>query len=115
LAARITRIAGEEDALMSKLEDYANKYQTIRFERRDGILQMTLHTDGQSLRWGFLPHGELPEAFYDVGADRENRVVILTGTGAEFSGPRATPAPPPSRAGPAPSASTAFTGKAASC
>ena len=76
---------------MSKFEDYAKKYQTIRMERRNGILQMTLHTDGGSLRWGFLPHGELPEAFYDVGADRENRVVIITGTGAEFSGPRATP------------------------
>ena len=76
---------------MSKLEDYANKYQSVRFERRDGILQMTLHTEGQSLRWGFLPHGELPEAFHDVGCDRDNRVVILTGTGAEFSGPRATP------------------------
>jgi len=76
---------------MSRLEDYANKYQTVRFERRNGILQMTLHTEGQSLRWGFLPHGELPDAFYDVGCDRENRVVILTGTGDEFSGPRATP------------------------
>jgi len=76
---------------MSQLQDYANKYQTIRMERRDGILQMTLHTDGGPLRWGFLPHAELPAAFYDVGADRGNRVVILTGTGAEFSGPRATP------------------------
>src|SRR5713226_9270498 len=77
---------------MSKLEDYADKYQSVRFERRDGILLMTLHTDGGSLRWGFGPHGELPEAFHDVGVDRDNRVVILTGTGAEFSGPRATPA-----------------------
>jgi enoyl-CoA hydratase/carnithine racemase len=76
---------------MSTLDDYADKYQCVRFERRDGILQMTLHTDGNSLRWGFGPHGELPEAFHDVGADRDNRVVILTGTGPEFSGPRATP------------------------
>src|ERR1044071_4454111 len=76
---------------MSKLEEYANKYQTVRVERRDGILQVTLHTEGQSLRWGFLPHGELPELFHDIGADRENKVVILTGTGPEFSGPRATP------------------------
>ena len=76
---------------MSRLEDYANKYQCARFERQGGILVMTLHTDGGSLRWGFGPHGELPEAFYDVGNDRENRVVILTGTGEEFSGPRATP------------------------
>ena len=76
---------------MSTLDDYANKYRTIRMERRNGILQMTLHTDGGSLRWGFLPHGELPDAFYDVGRDRDNRVVIITGTGAEFSGPRANP------------------------
>src|SRR5256714_10925595 len=76
---------------MSSLDEYANKFQTVRMERRNGILQVTLHTEGQSLRWGFLPHGELPEAFHDIGADRENKVVILTGTGAEFSGPRATP------------------------
>jgi enoyl-CoA hydratase/carnithine racemase len=85
-----TRRSEREDAV-SKLEDYANKYQTVRMERRDGILLVTLHTEGQSLRWGFLPHGELPEAFHDIGGDRDNRVVILTGTGAEFSGPRATP------------------------
>jgi enoyl-CoA hydratase/carnithine racemase len=75
---------------MSSFEDYANKYKSARMERRDGILQVTLHTEGQSLRWGFLPHGELPEAFHDIGSDPENRVVILTGTGEEFSGPRAT-------------------------
>src|SRR3954469_19464964 len=89
---------------MSRLEDYANKYQSVRFERRDGILLMTLHTDGGSLRWGFGPHSELPEAFHDIGGDRDNKVVILTGTGDEFSGPRATPGtssfptrPPPDR------------------
>ena len=76
---------------MSKFESYADKYKTIRMERRNGILQMTLHTDGGSLRWGFLPHGELPEAFHDVGSDYDNRVVIITGTGNEFSGPRANP------------------------
>jgi enoyl-CoA hydratase/carnithine racemase len=76
---------------MSRLADYANKYQSARLERRDGVLQVTLHSEGQSLRWGLLPHGELPELFSDIGADRDNRVVILTGTGAEFSGPRATP------------------------
>jgi hypothetical protein len=68
------------EALMTDFDQYASKYQTIRMERRNGILQMTLHSDGGPLRWGFLPHGELPAAFYDVGSDHENRVVIITGT-----------------------------------
>src|ERR1700687_3005840 len=76
---------------MSRFEDYANKYQSVRMERRNGILQLTLHTEGRSLRWGFMPPAELPEVFHDVGSDRDNRVVILTGPGEEFSGPRATP------------------------
>jgi enoyl-CoA hydratase/carnithine racemase len=73
--------------LRTKLADYAEKYKTIRFRREDGILEMTLHTDGGPLRWGRLPHAELEEAFLNVGRDRENQVIILTGTGDEFSGP----------------------------
>ncbi len=76
---------------MTALADYQNKYQSVRFARDGGVLEVTLHTGGGSLRWGFLPHSELPDAFHDIACDRENRVVILTGTGAEFSGPRATP------------------------
>jgi hypothetical protein len=58
-------------------------------ERRDGVLQMTFHTDGGPLQWGLLPHGEFPQAFRDVGSDPDNKVVILTGTGDTYSGPRA--------------------------
>src|SRR5262245_61154609 len=50
---------------------------------------MTLHTNGGSLRWRFLPHGEPPDAAYDVGRAHEHRVVAITGTGAVFSGARA--------------------------
>ena len=73
---------------MVRFEDYAAKYQTIRMERRNGILQITFHTDGGSLRWGLLPHREFPAAFADIGSDPENKVIIMTGTGEEFSGPR---------------------------
>jgi hypothetical protein len=100
---------------MSKFESYANKYKTVRMERRNGILQMTLHTDGGSLRWGFLPHGELPEAFYDVGSDYDNRVVIITGTGNEFSGPRANPGTSSFPTRPPSSGSTASIGRAGIC
>ena len=76
---------------MSRFDDYATKYSSIHMTRDDGILEMRFHTNGGPLRWGLIPHGELPDAFADVARDRENRVVILTGTGDEFSGVRATP------------------------
>jgi enoyl-CoA hydratase/carnithine racemase len=76
---------------MATLESYAEKYQTIRMERRDGILQMTFHTNGGPLQWGEAPHREFPEAFRDVGSDPDTKVVIMMGTGGAFSGPRATP------------------------
>jgi enoyl-CoA hydratase/carnithine racemase len=76
---------------MATLESYAEKYQTIRMERRDGILQITFHTNGGPLQWGEAPHREFPEAFRDIGSDPDTKVVIMTGTGEAFSGPRATP------------------------
>lgn len=74
--------------LRSHFEDYANKYQTISMRREDGILEVRLHTYGGPLQWGRLPHAELEEAFLQIGRDRGNQVVILTGTGDQFSGPR---------------------------
>ncbi len=58
-------------------------------ERRGGILQLTFHTRGGSLRWGQLPHREFALAFADIGSDPDNKVVIMMGRGEEFSGPRA--------------------------
>src|SRR5437763_3146396 len=76
---------------MARFDEYAQAYQTIRMERRDGILQLTFHTNGGPLQWGELPHSEFPQAFRDIGSDPDNKVVIMTGTGEAFSGPRATP------------------------
>jgi len=69
---------------MTRLTDYEKKYRHIRIERRDGILQMTLHSDGGALVWGGGPHEELSYAFADVGRDPENKLIILTGTGDSF-------------------------------
>lgn len=79
---------------MSKFDAYSRTYQFIRMERRGGILQMTLHTDGGPLQWNLDAQVEFVRAFTDVGNDRENRIVILTGTGSEFSGPRLDPNTP---------------------
>ena len=72
---------------MSRFDDYANKYSMIRMRREDGILEMQFHTNGGPLRWSLIPHGQLEQAFLDVGRDRDNEVIIITGSGDEFSGP----------------------------
>jgi enoyl-CoA hydratase/carnithine racemase len=76
---------------MSESSEYSEKYSSVKMERQDGIITVMLHTNGGSLRWSLTAHAELPEAFHDIGGDRENRIMILTGIGDEFSGPAATP------------------------
>jgi len=66
------------------LDEYASKYSHVEFHREDGVLEMQLHSDGEDLVWGFSPHEELGHCFADVGADPENEVIILTGTGETF-------------------------------
>ena len=79
---------------MPQFSDYATKYQHMRMERdEDGVLEVTLHSDGGSLQWDFVTHEELPRAFYEIAEDQENRVVILTGSGEDFIGPRETGGP----------------------
>ena len=61
---------------------YKDRYENIRLERTDeGILTVTLHTGGDSLVWSASAHEELGYCFADIGGDRENAVVILTGAG----------------------------------
>lgn len=68
--------------------DYADKYHGIRFTRSDdGVLEMTLHTRGGPALWGTSLkslHTELGDAFLSVARDRENKIVIITGTGDSF-------------------------------
>lgn len=73
---------------MSRFESYRSKFESIRMRRVDGILEMTFHTGEGSLQWSLEPaHREFEQAFLDVSRDRENEVVIMTGTGDAFSGP----------------------------
>lgn len=65
-------------------DQYRERYENIKLEREDGILTITLHTRGESLVWSSRAHEELGYCFTDVGADRENKVLILTGIGQNF-------------------------------
>lgn len=78
---------------MAKFEQYANKYENIRMERRNGILQITFHTNGDSLKWSKQTHLEFGDAFYDIGSDSENKVVIMTGAGDDFLAELGPPRP----------------------
>ena len=75
------------DELRTRFEDYCDRYESISMRREDGILEITLGTDGGPLQWGRRPHAELEEAFLNIGRDRQNQLVIMTGTGDAFSGP----------------------------
>ena len=75
---------------MAKFEDYANKYQRIRMERRNGILQITFHSDGDTLQWAPGTQGEFAQAFADIGSDQDNKVVIMTGAGDAFVVPHSS-------------------------
>jgi enoyl-CoA hydratase/carnithine racemase len=70
---------------MTDLADYESAYTRARLRREDGILEVSLGAaPGQSLVWDEAAHRELPELFADISKDRQNRVMILTGTGKDF-------------------------------
>lgn len=62
-------------------DDYAKKYDNVRLERENGVLELTVHTGGESLVWTSQAHDELAYCFHDVACDPENKVVIITGAG----------------------------------
>lgn len=69
---------------MSDLDDYATRFENVRCERRDGVLQVTLHTDGGPWVFSEQGHHDLPILFEAIAADPGNKVMILTGTGDRF-------------------------------
>jgi enoyl-CoA hydratase/carnithine racemase len=64
---------------------YFDRYPTIHFERdAEGILLMRFHSNGGPVVYSAQHHSDWCGAFHDVGCDRGNKVVIVTGTGDEF-------------------------------
>lgn len=46
-------------------------------QREDGILTMTLDTDGGAFVWSFEAHEEMGLCFAEVSGDRDNNVVVM--------------------------------------
>ena len=61
---------------------YFEEYENLRMSRDDqGVLLVEMHSDGGSITFNAKAHTEFVDAFYAIGRDRENSVVILTGVG----------------------------------
>ena len=46
-----------------------------------GVLEVRMHSGGGELVFSGQAHHDFVDAFYEIGRDRDNRVMILTGTG----------------------------------
>ncbi|SDH83944.1 Enoyl-CoA hydratase/carnithine racemase [Sinosporangium album] len=70
-----------------RFDEYHDRFQTMKMTRENGVLDVTLHTEGDSLIWSRIGNIEFPQAFRAIAGDPDNRVVIIRGTGELFSGP----------------------------
>lgn len=60
-------------------ERFAEHFVLDRDER--GVLEVRMHTNGGEAVWGLELHRAVGQLFEAIGADRDNQVVIITGTG----------------------------------
>lgn len=71
--------------MVSSFASYRDSFPNARLTRNDaGVVEIALHTDGGKLVFNGHTHEQFVELFRRVGEDRENRVVILTGSGDAF-------------------------------
>ena len=70
---------------MTKFETYRATFPNARLNRKpNGVLEVILHTDGGKLIFNGHTHEQFVELFHAIGEDRDNRAVILTGSGDAF-------------------------------
>lgn len=63
---------------------YFDAYPNIAITREGGVLEAKFHTDGGAIRFDARFHRDLGWALTHIGADPDNRVVVLTGGGDRF-------------------------------
>jgi enoyl-CoA hydratase/carnithine racemase len=70
---------------MTRFTNYHESFPNARLARSDkGVLEVKLHTNGGKLVFNGYTHEQFVDLFHAIGEDRENRVVILTGSGDAF-------------------------------
>jgi enoyl-CoA hydratase/carnithine racemase len=70
---------------MSDPPTYFNKYENFVMSRSpSGVLTVRFHTDGKDHTFTGTTHHDFPRLIEDIAYDRENKVLVLTGTGYTF-------------------------------
>src|SRR6202040_4291203 len=70
---------------MQLQNDYFASYRSVKLTRdANGVLVVEFHSNGGPFIFTAQDHKQLVDAFYRIGQDRANKVVILTGAGGEF-------------------------------
>ena len=70
---------------MHRFDTYRSQFPNARLTRSEsGVLEVALHTNGGKLVFNGHTHEQFVELFHAIGEDRDNRVVILTGSGDAF-------------------------------
>ena len=65
--------------------DYFSAYHNLKVTRdANGVLVAEFHSNGGPFIMTAQAHTEFVDAFYRIGQDRANKIVILTGAGGEF-------------------------------
>ena len=64
---------------------YFSAYRSLKLTRNaDGVLVAEFHNNGGPFIMSAQAHTEFVDAFYQIGQDRANKIVIMTGAGGEF-------------------------------
>lgn len=69
---------------MLQFVEYGVDCPNFTLERRDGILQLTLHSGTESFVFNRQAQRTFGELFTRISRDPQNRVLIVTGTGEDF-------------------------------
>jgi enoyl-CoA hydratase/carnithine racemase len=85
LSLAAEHLALRQENTVTRFESYREAFPNARLVRRaNGVLEVTLHTNGGKLVFDGHTHEQFVDLFHAVGEDRDNRVVILTGSGSAF-------------------------------
>jgi len=70
---------------MNEIPAYFDRYENFVLSRsQSGVLTVRFHTDGKEHTFTGTTHHDFPRLIEDIAYDRDNKVLVLTGTGETF-------------------------------